>query len=185
MIVETILWRRLDTPGHDACALRELEDGWRLEGTAVFLEPELEPPLPCHMTYEVDCDRSWRTRSARARGWLGTNPVGITFLSLPGGVWSVNGVEQPQLAGLVDVDLGFTPATNLIPFRRLALEIGQESQAPAAYLFFPQLEPARLEQRYRRVKSDTYDYEAPEYAAPLRVSEAGFVIDYPGLWEAV
>jgi hypothetical protein len=31
------LWRKLDAPGHDACRLRQLADGWELDGTSVFL----------------------------------------------------------------------------------------------------------------------------------------------------
>src|SRR4026207_452783 len=36
MAEQTMLWRRLDVPGHDACALRRIASGWRLEGTALF-----------------------------------------------------------------------------------------------------------------------------------------------------
>jgi uncharacterized protein len=41
-----------------------------------------------------------------------------------------------SVADCVDVDLGFTPATNLIVLRGLSLKIGQRAQAPAAYLSF-------------------------------------------------
>jgi hypothetical protein len=30
------LWRRLDTPGHDAAHVSRTDDGWRLDGAAVF-----------------------------------------------------------------------------------------------------------------------------------------------------
>jgi hypothetical protein len=85
----------------------------------------------------------------------------------------------------VDVDLGFTPSTNLIQLRRLSLDIGQEVEAPVAYLHFPALTFGRLEHRYRRVALDKYDYQAPSfgYAAILQVSDLGFVTHYPGLWE--
>ena len=93
--------------------------------------------------------------------------------------------DQPEAAGCIDVDLSFTPATNLIAIRRLALDIGHASEAPAAWLHFPELTLERLEQRYHRVALDTYDYQAPGvgYAASLRVSDSGFVTQYPGLWE--
>ena len=38
MAVGAVLWRRLDTPGHDACRLVRNDAGWQLEGTAVFRE---------------------------------------------------------------------------------------------------------------------------------------------------
>ena|SRR5712692_7412959 len=102
------------------------------------------------------------------------------------GRWHLNGAEQPAVRGCVDVDLGFTPATNLLQLRRVALDIGQEADVPAAWLAFPELTLERLEQRYRRRGRDTYDYRAPSvpYEAPLHVNELGFVTLYPGLWEA-
>ena len=62
---ELILWRRLDVPGHDACALWVTErSGWCLTGTAIFaLEGQ-----PCHLPYEVECETTWRTRSAPSKG---------------------------------------------------------------------------------------------------------------------
>jgi len=182
VLEQTILWRRLDSPGHDACGLQALDGGWRLTGTAVFLSEEGQP---CHLRYEVDCDAAWRARSARVSGWLGKAVVEIAIAAEPGGRWTLNGVEQPQVAGLVDVDLGFTPATNLVQLRRLALDIGQGADAPAAYLLFPELRFERLEQHYRRLTFNEYDYQSPRfgYAATLKVLEAGFVTRYPDLWE--
>ena len=178
---QAILWRRLDSPGHDACGLWVSDNGWRLAGTAMFCSEE----QPCHLSYEVDCDPSWRTRSASVIGWLGRTTVKLTLEAAPGERWTLNGDEQgAEVAGLVDVDLGFTPATNLIQLRRLSLGIGHEAEAPAAYLHFPELTVGRLEHRYRHVAVDKYDYQAPGfgYAAILQMSDLGFVTQYPGLW---
>jgi hypothetical protein len=111
--------------------------------------------------------------------------VELDIVAMPGVRWALNGTEQPQVAGCLDVDLNFTPATNLIAIRRLTLQIGDRSEAPAAWLRFPELVLERLEQHYHRVTLDQYDYRAPgvDYAATLRVSEIGFVTRYPGLWE--
>jgi uncharacterized protein len=94
------------------------------------------------------------------------------------------GTDQPEAAGCIDVDLNFTPATNLIAIRRLALGVGHKSDAPAAWLRFPEYTLERLEQRYYRVSLDTYDYQAPRvgYSGLLQVSDIGFVTQYPGCW---
>ena len=178
---QTILWRRTDSPGHDSCGLWALDDEWRLLGTAVFRLDD----VPCHLNYTVECDASWNTRSAAIEGWIGKTPVQLFIQSSPDLRWKLNGSEHPDTRGLLDVDLGFTPATNLVQLRRLRLDIGQESDAPAAYLSFPELTLERLEQRYRRITSDQYDYRAPrfDYAAVLKASDLGFVTHYPGLWE--
>jgi hypothetical protein len=111
--------------------------------------------------------------------------VALAIVAIPGGRWRLNGADQMQVAGCADVDLGFTPATNLIPLRRLALNVGGKADAPAAWLRFPELGLERLEQHYRRVDLHRYAYQAPGvgYAGTLEVSEVGFVTTYPGLWE--
>jgi hypothetical protein len=181
-VKHTILWRRLDVPGHDACQLVAPDDGWRLSGTAVF---RLDG-RPCALSYEVDADARWFSRRARVHGWYGAERVDVTILGVPGGRWHLNGAEQPSVIGCIDVDLGFTPATNLLQLRRIALDIGQAADVPVAWLAFPESTLERLEQRYRRRDQDTYDYQALRvpYEAPLQVNEMGFVTRYPGLWEA-
>jgi hypothetical protein len=116
---------------------------------------------------------------------MGRRAVEINIVAMPGERWQINGTDQPEVAGCIDVDLNFTPATNLIAIRRLALAVGDASDAPAAWLRVPELTLERLEQRYHRVGLDIYDYEAAGtgYAASLQVSDVGFVTRYPGLWE--
>ena len=181
MTGETILWRRIDLPGHDACILRKTENGWRLQGTALFVLDN----KPCHLAYEVDCDDAWHARSSAVAGWIGRRAVGLAISARHEGRWDLDGVDQPAVAGCVDLDLNFTPATNLIAIRRLALEIGDAAEAPAAWLDFPETRLEKLAQRYERVSVDQYRYEAPSvhYAEILDVSEAGFITRYPGLWE--
>ncbi len=179
----TILWRRLDVPGHDACTLRALAGGWHLSGTALFaLENR-----PCRLAYEVECDAAWYTRAATVNGAIGNRTIDLAIVALPQTRWSLNGHEQARGAGCVDLDLNFTPSTNLIALRRLSMKVGDAADAPAAWLRFPELTIERLDQHYRRIATDQYEYRAPavEYAATLKVSPVGFVTDYPGLWETV
>jgi hypothetical protein len=177
-----VLWRRLDAPGSDACRLERSSAGWRLEGTAVFRR---ESDV-AHLAYRVECRSDFLTQRGRVRGWIGAKPVEHVIVRTPSGVWTVNGDTVPGVEGCIDLDLGFTPATNLIPLRRLALDPGRAAEAPAAWL---EASAGRLEllpQRYKRRSEATYWYEAPsvDYAALLEVAPSGFVLRYPGLWEA-
>jgi hypothetical protein len=179
---QAILWRRIDSPGHDACALWADENGFRLIGGAAFNADG----QPCQLSYEVLCDTAWLTKSASVIGWIGRNPVKLSLESVSGSRWVLNGDDQgEEVAELVDLDLGFTPATNLIQLRRFSLGIGDTATAPVAYLQFPELSMRRLEHRYERVALDKYDYHAPDfgYSATLLVSNLGFITQYPGLWE--
>jgi hypothetical protein len=178
----TILWRRLDTPGHDACRLVKQGDAWRIEGAAVFRQ-EIGPTA---LVYEVECDRDWRTREGSINGWVGSCCIDIRITRCSNGPWTLNGHVVPGIEECVDLDLGFTPATNLLQLRRIALPVEQSADVPVAWLDgrFGSLEVLR--QRYERRTAETYWYTAPRfgYAALLQVSPSGFVQLYPNLWEA-
>jgi hypothetical protein len=85
----------------------------------------------------------------------------------------------------VDLDFGFTPATNLLALRRLALAMGESANVRSAWLNVASgaLEP--LDQRYQRRTETAYWYESPHfgYAAELDVLPSGFIRRYPGLWQ--
>jgi hypothetical protein len=177
----SILWGRLDTPGHDACDLRASERGCKLAGSAVFVHAG----RPARLDYSVTCDRSWHTQRGELRGSIGTESVDFTITRSADGLWAHNGAVVRGLEACVDLDLGFSPATNLLQLRRLALPVGSAADAPAAWF---DVSSGRLEllfQRYERRSKSTYWYEAPRfnYAALLEVNAVGFVRRYPGLWE--
>lgn len=174
-----MLWRRLDGVGHDACWFRQGEEAVQLEGMAVFIEHG----QVCQLRYWVEADSTFCTRQASLDGWVGAKAVELR-VQVEKGRWMLNGSPRPALDGCLDLDLGFTPATNLLPLRRLALTVGETAPAPAAYLAFPALQLELLPQRYRRIAQLEYDYEAPSvgYRDILKVSAQGVVIDYPGLF---
>ena len=182
MTETSILWRRLDTPGHDTCRLEICGDGWKLDGTAIFLDKR----VPAQLTYHVACDRAWRTKRGQVCGWLGTQAIKLNIVRTSEGVWTLNGVAVPGLENCIDLDLGFTPATNLLQLRRIALVVGQAADVPVAWLEESTGILQVLPQRYERRAIAEYWYEAPrfDYAALLEVSPAGFIHRYPGLWEA-
>jgi hypothetical protein len=179
-LVASFFWRRRNTPGHDHCRLLRSRGGWRLSGMAVFLHGR----QPCRLGYEVAADAGFRSRRAAVTGFIGKREV-AEELRAAGRQWKHNGRPVAAVDGCVDIDLGFTPATNLLVLRRLALAIGDdEVGAPAAYLGFPSMRLTRLPQFYRRTTRDTYAYRSPDhgYAGTLHVTRHGAVIDYPELF---
>jgi uncharacterized protein len=178
----SVLWRWLDRPGHEAARLCFEQGAWHLAGTAV-LAHEGEP---WRLDYRVICDADWRTRSATIHGWAGERDVALAVEVDAARRWRLNGAECPAVAGCVDVDLGFTPSTNLLPIRRLALAVGQEAPVRAAWLRFPSLTLEPLEQRYRRTGETSYAYESGggTFTAVLQVNDAGLVLHYPPFWRA-
>ena len=133
--------------------------------------------------YSIELRPDWTTRSARIR-FRDSDGVRETAIEADGaGGWSVDGAPAPQVAGCLDVDLEASALTNAFPVARLALAPGEEAQAPAAYVRLHDLRVERLEQRYVRVASNAYDYDAPafEFACRLVYGDDGLVLDYPGI----
>jgi hypothetical protein len=176
---QSILWRRLDRPGHESARVFAREGSWHLEGTAVFSDDD----RPCRLDYRVDCDARWATQMGRVTGWVGDEPILIVIAAGADRRWFVNGEERPDVAGCLDLDLNFSPSTNLLPIRRLGLQVGQEARVRAAWLRFPGFALEPLDQIYRRIGLSRYRYESGggRFAADLEVDGSGLVTDYPGL----
>lgn len=178
-----ILWRRLDLPGHDAASLRLSATGAALSGTAVFHEG-----APTALVYSILCDASWQPAEAQVRGWRGLEIIDVRLRRYAGNTWTMNDVPCPAVTGCVDLDLSFTPATNLLALRRLALAPGQAAELRSAWLEWPEIRLSLLVQRYACHSSTEYGYEAELpggrlVRSVLRVQPQGWVLDYPGLWQ--
>ena len=177
-----VLWQRLDLSGHELCELMVTDEARQLAGVALVTHGE----RPCRLDYSIDCDRAWVTHRAHVRGRIGLSDIEIVVEHDDAGAWRVNGVAQPSLDGCVDIDLGFSPATNLLPLRRLALAVGDRAPVRAAWVKFPTLELEVLEQTYTRTSATTYRYESAggAFTREIVVNDDGFVLEYPGMWRA-
>jgi hypothetical protein len=178
----SILWRGFYLQGHEACRLYAQDSRWHLAGTALFSYQE----QPCRLGYQIVCGSDWRTQSANVDGWLGEREVHIDLAVYGDQLWQVNGEARPEVSGCIDLDLNFSPSTNLLPIRRLGLAIGQAAEIRAAWLRFPTFELEPLPQIYRRLDESTYHYESGSgrFVVDLQVNTTGFVTSYPGIWQA-
>jgi uncharacterized protein len=175
MLMTTILWRWLDREGHEAARLEEPV----LRGSSVLRTGASVYAL----AYTIECDTAWRTIAARVRGWSSDTEIAID-ITCRNGRWMMNGEHIPAVDGCIDVDLNFSPSTNLLPIRRLNLAVGEEATVRAAWLRFPAFTLEPLEQTYRRVAENTYRYQSASFTAEITVNEAGLVLEY-GVWKAV
>jgi len=179
--IGTIVWQSILSPGHEYCQLSSQGAEWKLEGTAIFTHGQ----QPCQLDYRIICDATWRTLGANILGWVADTRVEIELQTDPNQHWYLNQVEQPQVASCIDLDLNFSPSTNLIPIRRLSLAVGEQAAITAAWLRFPELALEPLPQRYLRLEELIYRYESGggRFMADLTVNHTGFVVDYPGIWK--
>jgi len=184
----SFFWRRIGGgTGSDVCRVYQRADGgWDLRGMAVFHDEG----LACDLGYAVRVDAQWVTQSAQVHGHCGERLVDLHFHPDADGRWRTGQGGGPDAdtgisaSACPDMDLNFSPATNLIAIRRMALQVGQEAQAPAAWLSFPDLRLQELPQVYRRLDAVRYQYDAPTvgYSGVLQVCESGAVVEYPELF---
>ena len=158
------------------------DDEWCLDGTAVFSHQN----RACRLSYSVACDLNWNTRRAVIAGWLGNDDVNVKLSVDTNHRWELNEVTESAVNGCVDLDLNFSPSTNLLPIRRLSLQPGQTAEVIAAWLRFPSFQLQPLSQVYTRLSEFTYRYSSDggRFVADLTVTEFGLVTSYPGIWEA-
>jgi len=163
------------------CVLESTDLGHRLSGVVVLPIDD----APGHVSYTVDADERWLTRSAELI--VTTTVQRRLSLSADGaGRWTVDGEAAPALDGCLDVDLGFTPSTNTLPIRRLALADGAAVEVTAAWVRFPTFTVERLEQSYERIASDRWRYRSVSFEAELLVDSSGLVIRYgDDVWIAI
>jgi len=176
-----ILWNRIDYPGKEWCQLRQAAGKNILEGIVLLAYAG----KPCHMEYVIQCDLSWQTRRVSITGQIGRKAIFCSLSANSKRQWRLNGKQVPSVEGSVDVDLGFSPSTNLLPIKRFRLGIGEQAEVTAAWVEFPSMRVKPLTQVYLRSKANVYHYESVggKFQRELIVNENGFVTSYPGLWE--
>jgi hypothetical protein len=159
--------------------LRPSGDGWLLQGAAAFDHHGGSAAV----AYQVEVDAGWRTRRGMVGGFLGDRTIQYEIQRDNTG-WRVNGARIDGLKHLVDLDYGFTPATNALQLARISLKPDQKAEVPVAWFDLDSASLIELPQTYERRGEASYWYEAPTvpYRALLEIAPNGFVQSYPGLW---
>jgi uncharacterized protein len=177
-----ILWHCPPLSSSEHASLLETRDGYRLQGVAAL-------PLgdsPCHIVYTVFADRQWQPREARATITTPSGARELVLCSDEASGWQLDGDPASHLDGCRDVDLGWTPATNTVPIRRLGLQAGESATISAAWVRFPELDVVSNVQCYTRLANDRWQYRSGDYDFELVTDPAtGLVLSYgDDLWRA-
>jgi uncharacterized protein len=177
------LWQWLQGPGLERFELLLVDGEWILHGTII----SMSQGEPVEARYQLVCDSSFLTRRAHisVRAASGEHEVEI---SAENGRWYQNGSENLSVRGALDIDLGWSPSTNMLPIRRLGLRIGQSSgEFTAAWVRFPALTLEPLPQEYLRVSERLYRYSSRggRFTAQLQVDDHAIVVNYEGFWQRV
>lgn len=169
--------------GFEVAYFTAWDQGCRIDGTTAAVE-DSETWV---VTYRIEVDRDWATRSARVTARTATGSRETLLESNGAGRWLVDGDPAPYLDGCLDVDLESSAVTNTLPVHRLDPQAGIRADAPAAYVRALTLTTGRLDQVYERIPDEAahrrYDYAAPAFSFTARLvyDDSGLVVDYPGI----
>ncbi|MCL1593290.1 MAG: putative glycolipid-binding domain-containing protein [Actinomycetia bacterium] len=150
-----ISWTSQELSSTESFVLRRTEDGWSLAGEVALLIGG----RPGRIEYEVVTDERWRTRSAEAHITTDVLETSVV-IEASDELWRVDGEPRHDLARCVDVDLGWTPATNTLPMRRLGIGVGETAHTTAAWLRFPDLRVEASDQEYSRQGENLWRYRS-------------------------
>jgi hypothetical protein len=212
-LLRELIWRRVDVPAIEYFRLWESAAGPRLTGTVIVADQG----TPVRLKYAVACAPDWTSRAVHVAVTRGAGTRHVKITAGPGQAWRrgaedqpragagrqraltaaaaepagplrpLEEVEIPAIHGCLDLDLAFSPSTNILPLRRLGLAIGESREMTAAWVRFPDLSVEPLAQRYTRLDERHVRYESRggSFTADLEIDELGLVVRYPPLWERV
>lgn len=150
--MKSLIWQRDDVPGLEYFTLLTRFGHHHLNGTITLSLDD----VPTLITYSITCELDWQTRAVSIRQERGSD---IRHLSLDvheDGRWRSDGEVVEIGDGIIDIDLEMSPCTNLLPIRRLNLNIGETQEFTALWVRFPDLRLERLPQRMTRLTESRY-----------------------------
>jgi uncharacterized protein len=193
--IRTVAWTKDDPPGSEWCRVELQSDSLRGRGIAIGFVP-----VPYRFDYELETTTGWVTTrlvaTTEGEGWsrrleLNRSADGTWTAAtdaegdLPG---DPPGCDVTTLAGADDVDLQYSPLTNLMPARRLGLDrVGASADFMMAWVSVPDLAVHADGQRYTivppgdrgpRARFDAIDQS---FAAVIDYDPDGLAVEYPGI----
>jgi hypothetical protein len=184
MSERTLVWQRLDLPGTEVLRLGVTSAEVMAASTVV----SIAGGAPFELRYQVTCDGGWRLRRTQLTLTQGGQERTLHLQADGAGAWTYgDGRALPELAGCIDLDIGWSPFTNTLPIRRLQLEVGERAELAVAFVAVPRLEVTLACQTYTHLADSGDDayylYEsASGFHAVLRVDREGIVLEYPGFF---
>lgn len=178
-IIAEVCWRSEELSSTENFRLIRQQDHWILEGDVTITESSRS----ARWLYKITCDPNWQTQEVRIQN---SRMAPLTLSRDNEGKWYQNGVSIPDLDGADDIDLGFTPATNTLPIRRLQPKINETIICHAAWFRPNDCSIVPVEQYYTRLGANLYEYHNPSsgFRTQLDVDQHGLVNAYGDIWFA-
>lgn len=174
------VWTGSNPPGMEFCTAKGARDGWTLAGTVVRRFQEGVGGV----TYRIEVDQGWKTRKVLVDELLEGVHRSLE-VEVRRGRWRVGGRERDDLRGCLDVDLEASPVTNTLPIKRAMPAVGEVLDVKVAWVRFPSLAVATLEQSYENLGGNRYMYRSRTgFRSEIELDNFGLVKKYGDFWEA-
>src|SRR5208282_4748762 len=86
----SIVWKRIDYPGHEWCSLTQQETGVILKGVVVVQWGR----LPCNIEYVIKCSTDWKTKAVTLIGNIGPKQISVTSTQRGAGTTTENSLVR-------------------------------------------------------------------------------------------
>lgn len=178
-----LIWQHLEAPGWEHVRVISDHPGWTVFDSILVRE---DSGQVLRGGYTLVVDKQWRTLELRFM--LESAPgsmQGVHLISEGDGRWSdANEQHIPELDGILDVDIQWSPLTNTLPLRRLNMTEGSHHDVRLAYIALPDLALQVVDQHYHRPNASTLEFSAPGSPEKylIKTDQDGYVSDYPELF---
>ncbi|SDI15714.1 hypothetical protein SAMN04487975_112108 [Planococcus glaciei] len=181
MFLNEIVWANQQTFGCEYLKCLIADTAVLAESTVVYLEPSSSVQID----YQIEMDRSWRTKHVNIYSKSGQS---LRLTSIKSGKWTdQNGTVMTELEGAIDIDISATPFTNSLPVNRFDWKPNQQRELDMVYIAVPSLEVSKMKQTYTFIGSRgeirVFNFQSPGFESLISTDEKGFVVDYPGLFK--
>jgi uncharacterized protein len=175
-----ILWSGIEYYSIENCTVERKDKSVIVNSVIIGLYDE----MIYRVKYDIQLDKNWNTKSCLIESQINYKIKKTKLVKRRDG-WYLNGEIRSDFNECTDIDIPLTPLTNSLPVNRLQLTVGQETKVTVIYfdLLEDTIKPVR--QKYKRISQGIFKYEniPNDFEAEIQVDEAGFVIDYPPLFQ--
>ena len=182
-----VMWVSLDEQAVEHLRLVTTKEGVSADGLIIHLDQAGS----FRLRYRIDCDSAWQARKLELSR-LDESANTLVMHSDGKGHWTNNqGESISRLNGCRDIDIHYSPFTNTLAIRRLALRQGETGKIDVAFINVPDMKVSAVQQRYTLLKNTPegglYRYEslASGFTTELPVDSDGLVIDYPKFFRRI
>ena len=182
-LVASILWRRLDAPGHDACRLERRGLRWLVSGAAAFRHAT----GPASVEYSLLVDRDWRTSQGRVKGAIGERAIDIRISREENG-WRLNRRARRRLSPSRRSRFRLHAGDELHPVetrRRCPPALRCGFPSPGSISSWPACQSWNRSTNAAAKANSCMPRRRSTTGPCSELDASGFIRRYPGLWEFV